>query len=728
MRTRFHESCAAGMLLAGLVLAGSWSGAGADEPGDKPPSPAPVVAPRETSNETPREAPRILKPGDHGVGRRVGPLAWTDLDGKRHAWSAGAGVTGAGVTGAGATEPRWLVVAMTSSTCPLSRKYFPVLSRLEAEFRASGVAFLLLAPTATDPAAALRELVAEHRYGGSIAKDVDESIARALQATSTTDVFVLDRAGTVLYHGAVDDQYGLGYARDAARRHYLADALRAIRAGQRPLIAATAAPGCTLDFAPLEEGQAPGANSSGQPTYHNRISRIVQNHCWECHRPGGLGPFSLATLEDVRAHRGMVKQVVERRVMPPWFAEEDARGHRFSNDRSLSESDRRDLLAWLDAGLPAGDPRDAPAPLPEPGEWQVGKPDLVLRLPRAVTVPAEGTMPYQNLIVSTNLAEDRWVQAMEIRPSDRAVVHHVLVFVLGARGAGEGGGEPDERRGFFAAYVPGNSAFIYADGFAKRLPKNARLLFQMHYTPAGKETQDQTELALRFSRETPRHEVKTVGIANTRLRIPPHADNHPEKADLRVPHDAVILGFMPHMHLRGKAFRYDLRTAEGRVETLLNIPRYDFNWQLQYRFAEPLTVTNGSTIEVTGWFDNSEQNPANPAPENTVRWGPQTFDEMLLGYVEYYVPGETPGAADDETPARAGWTQRLRNAANEALFRRADSDRDGRMTMDEARKAFGGQGRYVGKPELLERHFRFLDKDGDGDVTSAEFERVGELP
>ena len=660
-----------------------------------------------------REAPRVLKPGDHGVGRHVGRVEWTDLDGKNQRWDANDRPD----------SDKLLVVAMTSSTCPLSRRYFPVLSRLEAENRASGVRFLLVAPTATDAAVALREMIAEHSYAGWLAKDDTGSIARQLGATSTTDTFVVDRRGTLLYHGAVDDQYGLGYSRDAARQRYLSDALKAILAGQRPLVAATAAPGCTLDL-----DEPPAGTKVAEVTYHNRVSRIVQNHCQECHRDGGLGPFRLATLADLKSHRGMVKQVVERRTMPPWFADSATPGHRFSNDRSLSDADRRDLLAWLDGGLPEGNVADAPAPLPTPGEWQIGKPDLVVQLPRAVSVPAEGTMPYQNLIVSTNLDEERWVQAMEIRPTAREVVHHVLVFVVGARGAGEGGGDADERRGFFAAYVPGNSTFIYPDGFAKRLPRNARLLFQMHYTPAGKATQDQTQLALRFSSQPPQHEVKTVGIANTRLRIPPHAENHAEKADLRVPHDAVILGFMPHMHVRGKAFRYDLRSTDGKVETLLNIPRYDFNWQLQYRFVEPLTVSAGKTIEVTGWFDNSEKNPANPDPDKTVRWGPQTFDEMLLGYVEYYVPGEKPGAdANDSSGNGGGFAQRLRNLANDSLFRRADANRDGHMSLDEARKAFGNQGRYEGKPELLERHFRFLDKDADGQVTPAEFEKVRDL-
>ncbi|MFM7071791.1 MAG: redoxin [Planctomycetota bacterium] len=695
--------------------------------------------------------PKILRPGDHGVGRRVVLPAWRDLEGDEGRFGPPA---------------KGIVVAMTSSTCPLSRKYLPVLARLADTYEQRGVRFLLVAAAeppldnktslpgkAVDP---LRELLAAVAPRLSCVRDKSPAIAQLVGAATTTDTVLIDAAGTVRYHGAVDDQYGLDYARDSARNRYLADALEAMLGGVRPAIEATAAPGCVLELN-QETWRSPGPW-----TYHNRISRILQRNCVECHRTGGLAPFALETLEQVSAHKAMIQQVVQQQRMPPWFARESHGAARWLNDRSLSAADRDDLLAWLGHGLPEGDSADAPIPLAVPGEWKIGKPDLVVRLPKSVPIKAEGTMPYQHLVVETGLTDDRWVEAFEVRPTRREVVHHVLVFVLDGNGR-RGGAEPDERSGFFAAYVPGNSSQVYPTGFAKKLPKGSRLLFQMHYTPNGQATEDRTELALRFTKDPPRHVVETVGIANTRIRIPPGASDHAEQASLRVPRDAIVLAFMPHMHLRGKAFRYEATRSDGQVEVLLDIPRYDFNWQLQYRLAEPYAATAGTTLQVTGWFDNSAGNPANPDPERTVRWGPQTFDEMLLGYIEYYVPGK-PSSADassreepkndsgnaasgskagrlkagglaaggtdaDDKPKTVGQriAEAFRGVAVDSRFAKADANRDGRMTLDEARQAFNEVARYRNNPALLERHFRFLDADGDGVVTGQEFTRVSEL-
>jgi len=218
----------------------------------------------------------------------------------------------------------------------------------------------------------------------------------------------------------------------------------------------------------------------------------------------------------------------------------------------------------------------------------------------------------------------------------------VLIFVQekGQRRPREDG----ERGGFFAAYVPGNNSIVYPEGFAKPLPAGSRLLFQIHYTPNGAATRDQIRIGLLFARESPRYIVRTSGIADHRLSIPPGADNHAESGTIPVPRDVKLLAFMPHMHVRGKAFRYEAIFPNGDTRTLLEVPRYDFNWQLAYRYAEPSALPAGSKVRAIGWFDNSDKNPANPDPTKTVRWGPQTSDEMLLGYVEYYFPDEVKTA------------------------------------------------------------------------------------
>ena len=446
----------------------------------------------------------------------------------------------------------------------------------------------------------------------------------------------MDAARTLVYRGAVDDQYGFAYALDAPRHTYLVDALESVLVGQAPRIAATSSPGCELF---LDSADSPAEPSTA--TYHNRVSRILQNNCVECHREGGLAPFSLETYDHVKDYAGMIRSVVDRQIMPPWFAAPDeattdnVSGVRWANDRSLSQQDRSDLLAWIEAGVPIGNPQDAPLPRAFPEQWMIGDPDVVLQIPEPVSVRATGRMPYQYARVTTDFAEDRWVRAVEVQPTDRAVVHHVLVFV---HERGRGRVEIDEQSGFFAAYVPGNSHQQYPEGFAEKLPAGATLIFQLHYTPNGTVTSDQTRLGLVFSDTPPEHLVRNVGIANKRIEIPPGASSHAEQATLKVPADVRVLAFMPHMHLRGKAFRFDLVRPDGQRQRLLDVPRYDFNWQLEYRLADPLDVAQGSRIEVTGWFDNSAGNPANPDPTETVRWGPQTEDEMLLGYVEYYLP------------------------------------------------------------------------------------------
>jgi hypothetical protein len=266
----------------------------------------------------------------------------------------------------------------------------------------------------------------------------------------------------------------------------------------------------------------------------------------------------------------------------------------------------------------------------------VGTPDVVFQIPEPVEIKAEGTMPYQKRVVETTLAEDRWVQGYEILPTAREVVHHVIVKVHPKGSAVRQRGEGED--GFFAAYVPGNSFRMLPPGFAKRLPAGSKLSFQIHYTPNGKATRDQVKIGLIFAKDAPRHEVHVAAVAQPRLNIPPGEANHVETRRQVIPVNMNITAFMAHMHFRGKSFKYELTTPDGKTETLLDIPRYDFNWQLQYNYAQPRFIHRGSTMTITAVFDNSSGNPANPDPTKTVRWGDQTYDEMMIGYVEHFTP------------------------------------------------------------------------------------------
>lgn len=596
---------------------------GAPSPIDEKPAPMFVAA------DSPREEPTRLKGGDCGIGRLVPEVTLSDLEGQPRSLRE-------------LTDERVAVIALISTSCPVSKRYLPVLARLEADFAEQNVALLLIASSATDSAEALRAALQNAGIKAPALRDPEQTLLRALGVRASTDAFVIDVARTLVYRGAIDDQYGLGYSREAPRHRYLADAVAAVVGGGVPQIAATEAPGCLLDLA---EPQTAALNDL---TYHNRISRLVQANCLECHREGGVAPFALETYEEVTAKSGMIRKMVERGLMPPWFAAPAAAGERtpWHNDRSLAERDKADLLAWLGMGKPLGDAKDAPVPRTFPPQWAIGTPDAVLQIPSPIAVKAEGTMPYRNATVETSFGEDKWVRGLEVQPTAREVVHHILVFVQTGTQTGDARptfeGEADERAGFFAAYVPGNNHVVYPEGFAKLLPAGAKLRFQIHYTPNGTATEDQVKIALLFAKEPPQHIVRVAGVADHQLNIPPGAPRHPETGILPVPKAVKLLAFTPHMHVRGTAFRYEAILPDGTVRTLLDVPRYDFNWQLSYRYAEPPTLPAGAKIRATGWFDNSTNNPANPDPTKMVRWGPQTYDEMLLGYVEYYFLEETP--------------------------------------------------------------------------------------
>ena len=647
-----------------------------------------------------RKGPQIVRPSVLGVGRLVPDLEFTDIHGKSGRLSQLA-------------DKKAIVLAMTGTGCPLCKKYSPTLAAIEKRYAEKSVAFIFLNPNESETLETLKTEVRDKGFRGHYIRDDEEQISKTLDVKTTTEVFVLDKARTLVYRGAVDDQYGFGYAMDAPRKNYLVDALTAVLSGTKPQIAATSSPGCEMFY------QSDVEVKVSTVTYHNRISRIVQNNCLECHRDGGVAPMGLSTYQEVADYAGMIGSVVDRGVMPPWFAApmqndreseptKESAHSIWANDRSLSAADKADLLSWVKAGAPEGDESDAPLPISFPKGWLIGQPDAVFQFPKPIPVKATGVLPYKNIVIETNLDEDKWVNAIEIIPGDRSVVHHVLVFVLPADGRGRGGGVD-----YWGVYVPGNSTQIYPDGFARRLPKGSRLKFQMHYTTNGKATEDQTKIGLVFAKKPPKYEVKTSSIANGRFRIPPGADHHRVDASIRVPADVQVLGYLPHHHLRGKACKYELVTQSGETQTLLDIPRYDFNWQLFYQYNQPKTIREGSRVNFIAWYDNSENNPANPDPSQTVRWGDQTFDEMHLGYVEYVVL-----ANDDQ---QGGDSSDDSNPKKGRLFRRLDVNGDGVITRQEVRQRLPS--RIDGALRIFDR----LDKDGNGKLDQREGEPLDQI-
>lgn len=564
--------------------------------------------------------PEILKPGDVGIGRQVPDVSGIDLAGKTSHLSE-------------LVQKNGLVIALSSSTCPVSKRYLPTLVAMEDELAQAGLGLVVVNPFRSDTDAQITEQITEAKFTAAYWRDSDESIIAALSARTTTEVFLLDASRTLVYRGAIDDQYGINYNLEAPRHKFLADAIAALANRQAPPIPATAAPGCELDL-PFS-----GEISSTELTYHRDIARILQQNCVSCHREDGIAPFALDDYASVDDRIGVLRRVVREGTMPPWFAAAPPEGSPsiWANDCSLSPRDKTDLMAWLESKDRAlGNPADAPLPILYPEEWSIGTPDLIVQLSRPYEVKATGTMPYQFDIVETTLPEDRWVTGYEILPTARDVVHHVIVQVHEkgnvAKDRDEGIG------GFWAAYVPGNGSRTYPDGFARKLPAGAKISFQIHYTPSGTARSERLRMGLVFADAPPQYEVKTLSLADRNLNIPPGVRSHEESMSRKVPFDIPITSFMAHMHVRGQAFRYELISADGTSEILLDIPRYDFNWQLCYDLKEPRLLPAGSTMKVTALYDNSVENKANPDPTKTVKWGAQTYEEMMIGYVEYFVP------------------------------------------------------------------------------------------
>lgn len=625
---------------------------------------------------------------EHGVGRLVQDVAFTDLQGRRHQLSEFSDHPG-------------VVIAMTSTSCPMSRKYLPTLTALSHEFGERGVQFVLVNCIASDEPESMREAAAGMHASAIYVVDEDETFLHHPGAVSTTDVFLLDNSRTVLFHGAVDDQYGIGFAHEQPRRSYLRDALQELLSGRRISVAATSAPGCLLEpDQPVTE--------IVDITWHNRISRIVRQNCEVCHRAGAVGPFPLTSFAEVSAHAAMVREVVSAQQMPPWFAAEVAEPHPgWKNDRSLSAANRRDLLAWLNGGRPEGDAADAIGKAVWTSNWELGEPDEVISIPEPVAVKASGQMPYVYRQVTWTAERDVWVQGYEVRPTDVSVVHHVIVEVFEPgskrRMGGEGVG------GYWAAWVPGNHGVMYPDGFARRLPAGATIQFQLHYSPNGKATTDQTQLGLHLAEQLPVNEVRTVSIAQTRLNIPAGAAGHVERLQRPVPFDMPVLGLMPHMHVRGAAFRYELDLLDGNEpQVLLDVPRYDFNWQLRYEPAREMVLPAGAQLILTAVYDNSSGNPANPDPGRNVRWGDQTTDEMMIGYIETWAPRGSVVQSVSETP--------VLNRILQAL----DQDGDGELTPAEMQAGNGQFAVFLGSRKLLEPLLERADRDNSGGLSRAE--------
>ncbi len=398
---------------------------------------------------------------------------------------------------------------------------------------------------------------------------------------------------------------------------------------------------------PGASAQAP--TSPPVPTFSKDVAPILYKHCTTCHRPGEIAPMSLLTYAEARPYAKAIRDEIAARNMPPWHA--DAPHGTFLNERRLSEAERDTLTRWASNGAPEGNPADLPARPTYTDGWTIGKPDVVLEMTEDYKVPAEGVIQYEYFYIPTNFKEPKWVQAVEVRPGNRSVVHHALVFHLA---------KPDQPRGMpllvpnrqqmilqdtpeglrpqrrdnvparlLATYAPGTNPQVFPAGTALRLEPGGTIEIQMHYTANGEAATDRTRIGLIFAKEpSAAREVRVSQFFNTRFTIPAGSADTRVDADITFANDAVVWGIFPHTHVRGKKWEYVLELPDGTRQTVLSVPRYDFNWQTYYMFREPLKVPKGAKLISSAWYDNSSSNRSNPDPKSDVTWGDQTWEEM----------------------------------------------------------------------------------------------------
>jgi peroxiredoxin/mono/diheme cytochrome c family protein len=582
-------------------------------------------------------------PLDRGIGQSVANFTLKD-------------VSGQSVSLHDFRDKKAVVLAFLGTDCPIGNLYAPRLAELSKAYRDKGVVFLGINSNAQETADQVAEHAKAHGLEFPILKDPVNLVADQTLAERTCEVLVLDGKSVLRYRGAIDDQYAIGSRKPSASKNYLRDALDQVLAGKPVATPATAVVGCLLDrldpkpsklatlprvrpaaseiVAALEETEKDGSTEVGPVTYSANVASVLRDRCQSCHRPGQVGPFSLLTYDDARRHAAMIREVVDDRRMPPWHA--DPRYGHFQNDRRLSARERATLVAWVDQGAPLGDPAAIPAARSFPDGWTVGKPDLVIEIPEPYVVAAQGVVDYVYIRIPSHFAEDKWVQAAEAMPGDREVVHHIIVFV---DDHSQKDGEGEKKNAYLCGYAPGDLPSVYPAGTAKRIPAGSDFIFQIHYTPNGKMRTDRSKAGLTFAKAPVEHEAHTRAIMQQKFEIPPGADNYPVESTFTVPRDAHLLNFMPHMHLRGKSFQYEATFPDGRKQKLLSVPAYDFAWQSAYILTEPLALPKGTRIDCLAHFDNSAGNPANPDPATAVSWGEQTFEEMMIGFIDYVDDG-----------------------------------------------------------------------------------------
>jgi peroxiredoxin len=621
------------------------------------------------------------------IGQKVDGFQLSDFRGKQHSLADFA-------------DNRIVVMAFLGTECPLAKLYGPRLVALADELADDGVAFVGVNSNTHDSNSEIAAYAQRHEIGFPLLKDLGNRLADAAGARRTPEVFVLDQDRIVRYWGRIDDQYGIGYARDEPTRHDLREAIEELLAGKPVSCPVTESVGCHI-------GRVKSPDETAAVTYSNQVARIFQRHCVECHRPGEIAPFSLTSYDEVVGWADTIAEVIEDQRMPPWHA--NPQHGRFANERLMTDAEKQSVYEWVASGAPQGDAKQLPEPIEYVTGWRLSwEPDAVVAMrDRPFIVPAEGTVEYQYFIVDPGFTEDKWVRGAEVLPGNRSVVHHAIVFFRAPEESSH------EGLGWLTAYVPGQSTFELPSHQARFVPAGSKFVFQMHYTPTGSPEEDVTKVGLLFSDDGDvTEELVTLVAINHDFEIPPHAEKFPIHASRSdFPPGAKLQAIAPHMHVRGRSFRVEAVDTNdtGTSQVLLDVPNYDFNWQHAYALATPLPLTSSLRLNCTALFDNSEKNLVNPDPSITVRWGDQTWEEMMIAFLEVSIPVDRARLSRRDEPQALTDAQRTRAERTAAdLIERFDRDRDGVVRRKETPKAFATFA------------FSKIDANGDKTITPEE--------
>lgn len=533
------------------------------------------------------------------------------------------------------------VIVMTSTGCPLSRKYGPRLAAIEREYAAPGknAAFIYVNTVEAETDQLMREQIREYGFRGPYLPDRDRAVASTFGVRTTTEVFVLDRDSRLIYRGAVDDQYGVGTSLPAPRNTYLRDAIDAAIAGDGETLSvkATFAPGCLVDV--------PRKRTATDLTYFGSAAYILADNCVHCHNAGSaaVAPFSLATYPDILGRVSMIEAVVRDGLMPPSHGRMTSDVGEIVSPRPMSDKDRADLLDWLASDHALGDIAEGPSPRSADGEWAVGggRPDYLFITP-ALRLPVDGPLVHKRSVMRLQVARDEWVREIEFRPMKPDTVHHALVWILPRGTPAPADDVIPQGLELLGVYSSAHTIMRFPEGVARRLPEGCSLLVDLYALPMGREMMSSLRMAIALG-EAPREEVRSLVIQNTGFTLAPGDSRAVVETSLMLPEDARVLSVFPNMRARGRSIRLAAAAAgSGPSRTILSAPHYDYRWQMRTVFAAPPLLRAGSMLELRGEYDNSDANPNNPDAAAAVSAGPGAAGESLMAVLELLVPVAGP--------------------------------------------------------------------------------------